>query len=252
MDRKFINDLPLNGRDVFDLVFLAPGVTEVDAACMGCSANNFISNGSRNATADILMDGVTTTNYEQNSGIRVETYTPGGCRRRIQGAGNEFQRRIWLQRRHRHQSGHALGHEQLSRKRVRISPPLQDGREQLVSTISREFPNPALRRNNFGGTIGGPIFKNKTFFFFDYQGIRLTRWPGRSFYGVPSDAERNGNFGEICADPMVGQRSMPRESVPIRTVNSGTRTPETMIRRWRRETLWHPSRSIISRPTPAR
>src|SRR5208337_4756059 len=76
VDRKFINDLPLNGRDVWNLAFLAPGVTEVDAACMGCSANNFISNGSRNATADILMDGVTTTNYEQNSGIRVDTYTP--------------------------------------------------------------------------------------------------------------------------------------------------------------------------------
>ncbi len=76
VDRKLINDLPLNGRAVLDLVYLAPGVTEVDAACKGCYATNVIVSGSRNATADILMDGVTTTNYEQNSGIRVETYVP--------------------------------------------------------------------------------------------------------------------------------------------------------------------------------
>jgi hypothetical protein len=60
------------------------------------------------------------------------------------------------------------------------------------------IPIPALRRNNFGGTIGGPIIKNKTFFFFDYEGMRLTSAAGPVFYGVPSDAERLGDFGEVC------------------------------------------------------
>ena len=76
IDRKFINDLPLVSRSVMDLAFLTPGVTDVDSQCRGCTANNFISNGGRNATADLLMDGVTTTNFEQNSGIQVPTYTP--------------------------------------------------------------------------------------------------------------------------------------------------------------------------------
>src|SRR5947208_16360868 len=39
-------------------------------------ANNFISNGSRNATADILLDGVSSTKFEQNSGILAPTYVP--------------------------------------------------------------------------------------------------------------------------------------------------------------------------------
>src|SRR5207247_8360457 len=42
----------------------------------GRGANDFTSNGRRNATADILMDGVSTTSFEQNSGIQTPIYTP--------------------------------------------------------------------------------------------------------------------------------------------------------------------------------
>ena len=45
VDRKFINDLPLVSRSISDLAYLTPGVTEVDNACQGCTANNFVSNG---------------------------------------------------------------------------------------------------------------------------------------------------------------------------------------------------------------
>ena len=60
------------------------------------------------------------------------------------------------------------------------------------------IPIPPVHRNNFGGTIGGPIFKNKTFFFFDYDGTRRARM-GTYQAGVPTDAERTGDFGEVCA-----------------------------------------------------
>jgi len=60
------------------------------------------------------------------------------------------------------------------------------------------IPIPALRKNNFGLTFGGPIFKNKTFFFFDYEGVRQTSQAGPIFSGVPSAAERQGDFGEAC------------------------------------------------------
>ena len=70
--------MPLINRAVFDLAFLSPGVTPPAGASFGPnnSANNFISNGSRNATADIIMDGVSTVNYERNSGIQLALYTP--------------------------------------------------------------------------------------------------------------------------------------------------------------------------------
>jgi hypothetical protein len=76
VDRRLINDLPLVGRSVLDLAYLTPGITEVDNQCKGCMANNFTSNGSRNATSDILLDGVSSTNFEQNSGILAPTYIP--------------------------------------------------------------------------------------------------------------------------------------------------------------------------------
>ena len=62
----------------------------------------------------------------------------------------------------------------------------------------RTIPSRPLRRNNYGFTIGGPIIKNKTFFFFDYDGLRQTGL-STATAGVPTDLMRTGDFGEVCA-----------------------------------------------------
>jgi hypothetical protein len=52
---------------------------------------------------------------------------------------------------------------------------------------------PSLRQNQFGATVGGPVIRNRTFYFFSYQGTRIRR--GKSFLStVPSQAARNGDF----------------------------------------------------------
>lgn len=78
LDRTQINNLPLINRAVFDLAFLAPGVSQPAGSSFGPnnSPNNFISNGSRNAQADIIIDGVSTVNYEQNTGVQLALYVP--------------------------------------------------------------------------------------------------------------------------------------------------------------------------------
>ena len=54
----------------------------------------------------------------------------------------------------------------------------------------------ALKRNQFGGTLGGPVKKDRVFFFVDYQGTRLRQ--GTPFnYVVPSVAERGGDFSDL-------------------------------------------------------
>jgi len=59
------------------------------------------------------------------------------------------------------------------------------------------IPRSKLRYNQFGGTFGGPIVKNKLFFFVDYQGARTVE-PSTQSAGVLSAAERAGNFAELC------------------------------------------------------
>ncbi|HET7218730.1 MAG TPA: carboxypeptidase regulatory-like domain-containing protein, partial [Vicinamibacterales bacterium] len=66
---------------------------------------------------------------------------------------------------------------------------------------------PDFKQNQFGGTVGGPVFKDRTFFFTDYQGHRETQ--GQTFLStVPTLAMRNGDFSEITRviyDPQTGQ-----------------------------------------------
>src|SRR5438876_9660883 len=59
-------------------------------------------------------------------------------------------------------------------------------------------PRNPLRWNMFGGTIGGPVVKNKLFFFFDYQAQRFDHPSSTTFINVFTNAERQGNFGDIC------------------------------------------------------
>jgi hypothetical protein len=197
IDRKFINDLPLVGRGVLDLAYLTPGITEVDNDCRGCMANNFTSNGSRNATADILLDGVSSTNFEQNSGILAPTYTPSV------DAVEEFKVQ---------QSNFSAEYGFTGATLINVIT--RSGTNKYHGSLYEFLRNtafdandwfnkqsggtrPVHRENDFGGTIGGPIIKNKTFFFFDYEGGRFQRFSSH-FFGVPTAAERTGDFGVLC------------------------------------------------------
>lgn len=59
-------------------------------------------------------------------------------------------------------------------------------------------PKGGLVYNQFGATIGGPIIRNRVFFFADYQGQRFVTPPSSAKVFVFSSAERSGNFGELC------------------------------------------------------
>jgi len=63
---------------------------------------------------------------------------------------------------------------------------------------------PPLRWNMYGGTIGGPVVKNKLFFFFDYQGQRFDHPASTSFFNVFTTAERGGDFGALCSKGFDG------------------------------------------------
>ena len=207
VDRRFVNDLPLAERDFTHLVYMAPGVVETNAP--GSQGTiNFNSNGSRNSTADVLIDGTSATNFEQNSGLQSVPYTPSV------DSVEEFKVE---QSNFTAEFGFAGG--------AIINVVTRSGTNKYHGSVYEFLRNSAgdanlwfnpnndpiapLKRNNFGFTIGGPIQKNKTFFFFDYEGTRQTTAASSGGMGVPSLCERGegpcpagpqgpGNFSELC------------------------------------------------------
>jgi hypothetical protein len=211
VNSTMINALPLVGRQVYDLAFLAPGVSQATGKAFGpggVQGNNFVSQGSRNAQADVLLDGVSSTNYEQNTGFTQVLYTPSpdsvqefkiqqtnfGAEFGFSGAtimnvvtrsgDNQF-----------HGSAYEYWRNNILNSQEYFSKQHGD-------------PNPAYHWNNFGGTVGGPIKKDKAFFFFAYDGSR-TVTPTTLTLGMPTNIQRGltagpdghtnfGNFGEVC------------------------------------------------------
>ena len=199
INQKFINDLPLTSRSVFNLAELSPGVTQAPGGSFGLNAGatNFISNGGRNSTADIVMDGVSQTNQENNSGITTALYTPPV------DAVEEFK-----VQQNTYSADIGFGGNTV------INVVTKSGTNQFHGSLYEFLQNSALNANNwfnnqngvkisprkqnqFGGTAGGPIRKDKMFFFVDYQGT-IARSTGTARAGVPSAAERQGDFGELC------------------------------------------------------
>ncbi len=66
-------------------------------------------------------------------------------------------------------------------------------------------PKPRFRRNQHGFTVGGPVQKNKAFFFADWQGTRLNTGVIRT-RTVPTPAERRGVFAAAIFDPVTARR----------------------------------------------
>ena len=75
IENRYIISLPNIGRDSMALVYMTPGVVP-SAGRAGDTNTNFVANGTRNSTSDVLLDGVTVVTTEQNTGITDLKYKP--------------------------------------------------------------------------------------------------------------------------------------------------------------------------------
>src|SRR5499427_3373590 len=189
MDERKITALPLDGRNFVPLVTMAPGV-----ALPGGGSVLPRINGSRPRTNEYMYDGISVLQPEPGQVVyypiidgiaefklNVNAYSPeygrsnGGT---VMVAGksgtNQFHGSVF----------EFFRNEALNARNLFAQP----------------GPKPEFRRNIYGGTFGGPIQANKTFFFGDWQGTRLRTGVTR-FSVVPTLAQRQGIFTQAIFDP---------------------------------------------------
>jgi hypothetical protein len=203
---EYINEIPLMGRDFFGLTFLAAGVTEVTGSSTADnypSGTNFTSNGQRNATAEIRMDGALISAPEQgeggNSNVYYEPLIDSVQEFKVENNsfsaefGNNGGTVVNMVLKGGTNAFHGTGWYFLQR-------PQMDARDffnpkyPLGDTTPN--PKPDSKRDQGGFSLGGPIVKNKTFFFVDFEKVRnLSATSG--VVTVPTMAERQGDFSGL-------------------------------------------------------
>ncbi|MGB9402507.1 MAG: carboxypeptidase regulatory-like domain-containing protein [Candidatus Acidiferrales bacterium] len=211
VDRQFVENLPLNGRSFQALIDLTPGVV-ITPAAVG-NEGQFSVNGQRTDTNYFMVDGVSAnigtdqegsgTLYRAAAGTLPGFSVLGGTNNLVSvDAMQEF--RIQTS---------SFAPEYGRSPGAQISIVTRSGTNQFHGTLFDYFRNDALdaedwfananglpksaeRQNDFGGVIGGPIVKDRTFFFFSYEGLRL-RLPQTALTDVPSLSARQSASADI-------------------------------------------------------
>jgi len=200
---EYVKEIPLINRNFFGLAFLSGGVTEV--AGSGTQDNypsgtNFVSNGQRNATAEVRIDGALISAPEQGEGATSNVYYEPSVEivQEFKVQNNSFSAEF----------GNNGG--------TVVNMVLKSGSNafhgsgwyflQRAGTDARDFfnpepnPKPAHKRDQGGFSLGGPIKKNKTFFFVDFEKVRDDE-AINFLASVPTLAQRTGNFAPTATDP---------------------------------------------------
>ena len=198
-----ILDLPLNGRDFSQLGTLQPGVVPLTPGLREAGGSlreqqGYAVNGQRPESNNFLIDGANNFNGV-DGGFVLEPPID---------AIQEF--RILT-----HNSSAEFGHNLGSTTNIVTRSGANSYHGALWEFLRNDaldatrFPNTVvepLKQSQFGGSIGGPVRRDKTFFFGFYEGFRNRQ--GNSFIsGVPSLAERQGDFSAMCTegiDPSTG------------------------------------------------
>ena len=201
IDHTFVENLPLNGRSFQTLITLAPGV--VVAATKSNDQGQFSVNGQRADANYFTVDGVSA-----NFGITGVTLgqTAGGALPALSASGGTNSLvSVDAMQEFRVQTS-SFAPEFGRTPGGQISIVTRSGTNAFHGTLFEYFRNdvldardwfvnfnglakPAERQNDFGGVFGGPILKDRTFFFFSYEGLRL-RQPSTQQSAVPDVASR--------------------------------------------------------------
>jgi len=202
IDAQTNDELPLATRNYVELTLLAPGAVHPDPSSfnngdnVNSGARPFI-NGNREQANNFLLDGLDNNEVSDN----LLGYTP---------APDAIQEFNLITNNAPAEFGNFMGGI--------VSVTLKSGTnafhgdvweffrndvlnanqwENKINPNAAVIPRAPLRWNMFGGTLGGPVIKNKLFFFIDYQGQRFDHPPAGQFISVYTPLEQTGNFGAL-------------------------------------------------------
>ena len=195
IDNRQITGLPLDGRNFFELSLLLPGVAPAAPGSAGSVRGDFAINinGAREDSNQFVLDGIFNGDPKLN-GIAVTP--PVDAVREFEVATSTYDA----------QSGRNSGGQ--------MNVVLKSGANQIHGTAyeflrnrvtdARNFfappteKSPQYQRNQFGGSLGGPVAHDRTFVFADYEGRRLREGLTR-ITNVPTELERVGDFSRSNA-----------------------------------------------------
>ncbi len=211
IEGKQITELPLNDRNALNLALLTPGVTQGAAGengqdtvgRLGDTGGGVLSvNGTRSQANNFILDGV-----DNNDGLQnVILFFPPV------DATQEFKVTTNIAPAQYGRAGGALvissirsGTNQIHGSAFefyRSSKFAANPNYQFLGAPAQ--PNPPFNQNQFGGSAGLPIVKNKLFLFGDYQGTRTQLPFGGHYDTVPTALMRQGNFTELLNPALTG------------------------------------------------
>ena len=208
IDAATNDNLPLASRNYVQLTLLAPGSVSTDPSSFNTGNNTGsygsrpLINGNREQANNFLLDGMDNNQVSDN----LLGYTPspdaiqefnlitnnapaefgsfmgGVVSATIKSGTNNFHGDVWEFFRNDKLNANSWSNNFNTDSNGAWAP----------------LPKAKLRWNMFGGTLGGPVIKNKLFFFVDYQGQRFDTPTSTATTTVFSAAERTGDFGQLC------------------------------------------------------
>jgi len=206
---KQVTDLPLNGRNFLQLLFLGAGAVETggEQGGMRQGVGNAISiMGARPTSNNFMIDG--TANIDTSLGTPAAVLSVDAIQ--------EFKEQTTT-----YSAEYGFSSNQ-------INLVSKTGTNQFNGSVfgffrneawdARNFfdnkasPAPELDQKQFGFVVGGPVFRNRTFFLVNYEGTRIDRG-ATNFYTVPTQDQLAGRFSTPIRDPLTGDL-FPNNTIP--------------------------------------
>lgn len=247
IENKLVQDVPLNGRNFFDLAATLPHVSlqslSPQASFAAFSANavfganqtspifrqsGIFAAGNRDSATNVSIDGV---NVQSSVYRQATPQTPPSAIQEVKihvsGMNAEFGNGVAAVNvitKSGANDFHGEAYEYLRNEKTDAN--------YYFNNLSGRGRNP-YRQNQFGGALGGPIIRNKVFFFGAYEGFRV-RQSSFSFVTVPPDELRNGDFaqfrppgpnGTFLATPTIYNPYRRDPVTGLRTPFPGNRIP---------------------------